>query len=338
MLQVNMDDIRVEGDVRRREFITLLGGAAVALLDPDCALAQEARKVKRMGFLRMGPPPSAWLEGLRHGLRELGYIEGRNLTIEFGLAPNAAQVPDFAAELVRLKVAVILASGTPAVLAAKDAAGTIPVVFVAAIDPVATGLVASLARPGGNVTGLTNTQADITGKQLQLLMELLPELSRIAVMVRPTSHASTRYVEEAETAARALGAQLQILNLGDPIDLEEVLSTAQRATAVIMTDDAVFTAYRTQIADLALKNRLPFISTTSEFVNAGGLMSYGPSTTDLYRRAAAYVGKILNGAKAADLPVEQPTKFELVINLKTAKALGLIVPPILLSRADGLIE
>ena len=169
------------------------------------------------------------------------------------------------------------------------------------------------------MTGLTNTQADITGKQLQLLIELLPNTAKIAVMVRRASHASTRYVEEAETAARALGAQLQILNLADPTDLEEVLSTAQRASAVIMTDDAVFTAYRTQIADLALKNRLPFISTTSEFVNAGGLMSYGPSTTDLYRRAAAYVGKILNGAKAADLPVEQPTRFELAINLKSSE-------------------
>ena len=265
-------------------------------------------------------------------------IEGGNIAIEFGLASSVAQVPEVAAELVRLKVDLIFASGTPPVLAARDIAGTIPVVFVAAIDPVATGLIASLARPGGNVTGLTNTQADITGKQLQLLSELLPNLSRIAVMVRAASQANARYLEEAEAAARSLGVQLQTLTLRAPEDLEEIFSAAQRASAVVMPDDAVFTAHRTQIAELALKNRLPVIYSTRELVSAGGLMSYGPNTSDLYRRAADYVDKILRGAKPADLPVQQPTKFELIINLTTAKALGLDVPPLLLARADEVIE
>jgi putative ABC transport system substrate-binding protein len=324
--------------MRRREFIALLGGATIALPWLLGTQAQEAAKIKRIGFLRIERPPSAWIDALRQGLRELGHIEGRNIAIEFGLASSAAQVPEIAAELVRLKVAVIVASGTPPVFAAKDAAGVIPVVFVAAIDPVATGLVASLARPGGNVTGLTNTQADITGKQLQLLRELLPSLSSIAVMVRATSQASARYVEEAETAARTLGVQMRVLTVRDAEELEGILSTAQRVGAVVMTDDAVFTAHRVQIAELALKHKLPFISSTSEFVNAGGLMSYGPSTTDLYRRAATYVDKILRGEKPGDLPVEQPTKFELVINLKAAKALGLAIPPLLLARADEVIE
>ena len=282
--------------MKRRQFITLLGAAAAAR--PITARAQEASKVRRLGFLRIGPPPSAWIEGLRQGLRELGYIDGRNIAIEFGLASSVAQLPEVVAELVRLKVDVIFASGTPPVLAARDAAGAIPVVFVAAIDPVATGLVASLAHPGGKVTGLTNTQADITGKQLQLLSELLPNLFRIAIIARATSEASARYLEEAETAARSLGVQLQVLILRDPGDLEEIFGAAQGASAVVVPDDAVFTAHRTQIAELALKNRLPFICSTREFVSAGGLMSYGPNTSDLYRRAADYVDKILERDQA----------------------------------------
>jgi putative ABC transport system substrate-binding protein len=277
---------------------------------------------------------------LWQGLRELGYVEGRDIAIEFRLAPSVAELPAFAAELVRLEVDVIVASGTPPVLAlaAGDAAGTIPVVFVAAVDPVATGLVASLARPQGNVTGLTNTQADITGKQIQLLRELLPNLSSIGVMVRTSSQAKARYLEEAEAAAGSLGLQLKILSLRDPSDVEEVFSAARGVSAVVLTDDAVFTAHRVQIAELARNNRVPVISTTKEFVQAGGLMSYGPNTTDLYRRAASYLDKILKGAKPADLPVEQPTKFELVINIEAAKALDLTIPAILLARADDVIE
>jgi ABC-type uncharacterized transport system substrate-binding protein len=294
--------------------------------------------VRRLGFLRVGPPPDAWIDGLRQGLRQHGYIDGQNITIEFGLVSSAAQLPDAVAKLVGLGVDAIIASGTPPLLAAKDATGSIPVVFVAAVDPVATGMVASLARPGGNVTGLTNTQADITGKQLQLLKELVPNLARIALVVRAKSQASIRYLEEAETAARALGVVLQVLAMREPQELEGILSVARGASALLLTDDAVFTANRTRIANLALEGRLPSISSTSEFVRAGGLMSYGPNTTDLYRRVATHVDKILKGARPADLPVEQPTTFELVINSKTAKALGIVVPPLLLARADEVIE
>ena len=324
--------------MKRREFISFVGSGMVALRWPLGAQAQERGNVRRIGFLRVGPPPAAWIEALRQGLRELGHIEGQNIAIEFGLASSAAQLPDAAAKLVQLKVDVIFASGTPPLLVAKDAAGMIPVVFVAAIDPVATGLVANLARPGGNITGLTNTQADITAKHLQLLRELLPNLSRIAILVRATSQASARYVEEAETAAQTLRVQLQTFPVRDPQELEVIFSASHGLSAVLLTDDAMFTANRTQIAELALKKRLPLITSTSEFVKAGCLMSYGPNTADLYRRAAAHVDKILNGVEAAELPVEQPTKFELVINRKTADALGLEVPPMLLALANEVIE
>jgi putative ABC transport system substrate-binding protein len=321
--------------VRRREFIALLGAAAAWPLAID---AQELGNVKHIGFLRVGPPPAAWIEAPRQGLRELGYIEGQNIAIELGLTSSVAQLPDAAARLVSSKVHVIFASGTPPLLVAKDAAGMIPVVFVAAIDPVATGVVANLARPGGNITGLTNTQADITGKHLQLLRELLPNLSRVAILVRANSQASGRYVEEAETAARTLGVQLEVSRLGDPRELEPIFSAAQGVSAVLLTDDAIFTANRMQIAELSLKSRLPLITSTIEFVKSGCLMSYGPNTADLYRRAATHVDKILKGAKPGELPVEQPIKFELAINRKTADVLGLMVPPLLLARADEIIE
>jgi len=327
-------------DVRRRELIASVGGAAVALHWPLGARPEAAGEIRRIGFLRVGPPPPAWIEGLRQGLREFGYIEGRDIAIELRLAESVADLPAFTAELARLKVDVIVASGTPPVLAlaAGDAAGAIPVVFVAAIDPVATGLVASLARPQGNVTGLTNTQADITGKQIQLLKELLPSLSSVGVLVRTSSQAKARYLEEAEAAAVRSGLELKILSLRDPGDIEKVFRAARRVSAVVLTDDAVFTALRAQIAELARKNRVPVISSTGEFVHAGGLISYGPNTTDLYRRAASYLDKILKGAKPADLPVEQPTKLEMVVNLKTAEELGITIPPSILLRADELIE
>jgi putative ABC transport system substrate-binding protein len=235
-------------------------------------------------------------------------------------------------------VDVIVASGTPSVLPARDAAGTIPVVFVAAIDPVATGLVGSLARPGGNVTGVTAMQADITGKRLELLRELLPNLSRIALMVRATSQANAQYVQEAQAAAQSLGLQLQILSLLDATKLEETIAVARGTSALIVADDAVFTTHRTQIAQLALSNRLPTVYGFGDMVHAGGLLAYGPHYKDLYRRAATQVHKILQGAKPADLSIEQPTKFELVLNMRTAKALGLTVSPALLARADELIE
>ena len=321
--------------VRRRWFLI---GAGALLAAPLAAEAQQAGKVHRIGLLRVGPPPPSFIEPFWQGLRELGYVEGKSIIIEYGLAQSVAQLPELAAGLIRLKVDVLVASGTPSVLPAKNATSTIPVVFVAAIDPVATGVVASLARPGGNVTGVSAVHADVTGKRLQLLKELLPKLSRIAFLVRATSPATAQYVKEAELAARTLGIQLQILTVRDPDDFEGAFSAARGASALLQVDDAMLTAHRTQLADLALKNGLPTISGFSETVEAGGLMSYGPRYGDLYRRAATQVHKILRGAKPSDLPVEQPTRFELVINLKTAKALGLAIPHSLLARADRVIE
>jgi putative ABC transport system substrate-binding protein len=313
----------------------------LAISIPSVLLAvevQQAGKVNRIGFLRFGQIPPTYLEGFRQGLRELGYLEGRNIIIEYGLAQSTAQIPDVAAELVRRKVDVLVASGTPSVLPAKNATSTIPVMFVAAIDPVAMGVVASLARPGGNVTGLSAVHADLTGKRLQLLRELLPKLSGMAFLVRATSPATAQYVKEAELAARTLGVQLRVLAVRDSSDFEGAFSEARDANALLVVDDAVMTAHRTQIAELALRNRQPTMYGLSEMVEAGGLISYGPHYGDLYRRAAMHVHKILKGAKPADLPVEQPTKFELVINLKTAKALGLTIPQSLLLRADEAIE
>jgi ABC-type uncharacterized transport system substrate-binding protein len=312
---------------------------ALSVLPPLAVEAQQqAEKVYRVGFLRFGSTPPAFIGGFRQGLRELGYVEGQNLVIEYGLAQSEAQLPDVAAGLVRRKVDVLVASGVPSVLPAKNATSTIPVVFVAAIDPVATRVVASLSRPGGNVTGVTVMQAVLTGKRLELLKELLPKLSRIAVLVRATSPAAAQYVQEAEVAARTLGISLQVLTVREPRDLEGAFSAAQGASALLQSDDAVFTAHRSQIAELAIKNRLPLVTGVHEVVEAGGLMAYGAHTGELHRRAATYVDKILKGAKPADLPVEQPTKFELVINLKTAKALGLTIPQSLLVRADEIIR
>jgi putative ABC transport system substrate-binding protein len=321
--------------MERRRFMAVIAGGLVAA---PVAAAQQAGKVYRVGFLRVGPPPPSFIEPFREGLRELGYVEGQSIIIEYGLAESVAQLPELAAKLLRLKVDVLVASGTPSVVPARNATSMSPVVFVAAIDPVATGVVASLARPGGNVTGVSAVHADAMGKRMQLLKEVLPKASRIAIMVRATSPATAQYVKEAEVAARTLGMQLQILPMRDPGDFEGAFSSAKGASALLQVDDAMLTANRTQIADLALKTRLPTISGLSETVEAGGLMSYGPHYGDLYRLAATQVHKILKGAKPADLPVEQPTKFELVINLRTAKALGLTIPPSLLRRADQIIQ
>lgn len=318
---------------------TFLATVAFGLLAVACAApAQQTDKVHRIGLLRVGPPPPSFIEPFRQKLRDLGYVEGQNLFIEYGLAQSVAQLPELAAELLGLKVNVLVASGTPSVMPASEATSTIPVVFVAAIDPVATGLVASLARPGGNVTGVSAVHADAIGKRLQLLKELFPEASRVALMVRAASPATAQYVKEAELAARVLAMQVQILMVRDPGDFEQAFTAARGASALLQVDDAMFTANRIQIAELALKNRIPTISGLSETVAAGGLMSYGPHYGDLYRSAALQVHKILRGAQPADLPVEQPTTFELVINLKTAKALGMAIPPSLLMRADQVIE
>ena len=322
--------------MQRREFITLLGGAVVAW--PIAARAEEAEKARRIGFLRVGSPPAAFIGGFRQGMREQGLVENQHFIIEYGLAQSAAQVPDAAAELVRRKVDIIVASGTPSVLPARNAAGQTPVVFVATLDPVATGLVASLASPGRNITGMTSISGDIIAKRLQLTKELLPNLTRIAILVRELSPTAAQYVQESQTAARNLGVALQILTERNPKDLDEIFVAVQRPSALVVADDAEFTARRAQIAELALKNRLATVSGLREMVEAGGLMAYGASFGELYRRAASQVRKILQGVNPGSIPVEQPTKFEFILNMRTAKALGLTVSPQLLARADEIID
>jgi putative tryptophan/tyrosine transport system substrate-binding protein len=327
--------------MNRRKFLSTLSGGLLAA--PLAAEAQRVVKPYRVGFLRAGPPPPPWIAAFRQSLRELAWVEGQNIVIDYAIGQRLSQLPELAAELVRRKVDVLVASGGPSVLPAKNATSTIPVVFVASLDPIATGLVPSLARPGGNVTGTTTMYADAIGKQLQLLSELFPKISHIAVLVRDNPESSTQVqrVREAELAARSLGLQLQITRVRDPRDPREfdaAFNAVRGATALIQLDDAVFTETRTQVAQLALKYRLPAMVGHRQIVEAGGLLSYGADIEDLYRHAAVYVDKILKGAKPGDLPIEQPTKFELVINLKTAKALGLTIPPSLLQRADQVIE
>ncbi len=321
--------------MNRRSFIVAVGAGFAA---PLAAEAQQAEKVYRVGFLRNGPPPDTFIEGLRRGLRDLGYFEGQNLSIEYGLADSADQLPNVAARLVRLNVDVLLASGTPPVPVAKSATQKIPVVFIASIDPVATGIVASLARPGGNVTGFAGIHADLMGKRLELLREAVHRQSRVAVMFQATNPGNAQYLRQAEIAARALGIQLQLLAVRKADDFERVFGEARGAGGLIQFDDVIFTSHRRQLVELAVKHQLPAMYGAREFVDAGGLISYGPDYPDLYRRSATYLDKIFRGAKPADLPVEQPTKFELVINLKTTKALGLTIPPSLLLRADQVTE
>jgi putative tryptophan/tyrosine transport system substrate-binding protein len=321
--------------VNRRAFIVGIGSAVAWKL---VARAQEVSKVKHIGFLRVGLPPASFIDGFRRGLRESGLIEGQHFVIEYGLAQRAAEMPAAAAGLVRHGVDIIVASGTPSVLPARDAAGQIPVVFVGTLDPVGTGLVASLARPGGNVTGSTSISGDVIAKRLQMIRELLPNLARIAILVRESSPTAAQYVLESKTAARNLGIDLQIEHERRPDDLDGMFVAVKGSSALLVADDAEFTAHRAQIAELALRHQLPFVSGLREMVEAGGLMAYGASFRDLYRRAGSHVHKILQGAKPADLPVEQPTRFELVLNMRTAKALGLTIPPSLLALADGVIE
>jgi ABC-type uncharacterized transport system substrate-binding protein len=285
--------------VDRRAFLASSLGLLAA---PLVAQAQPAGRVHRIGLLRVGVPPATFIEPFRQGLRELGYVEGHSFIIEYGLAGNVEQLPETAAELLRRKVDVLVASGTPSVVPAKNATKTVPVVFVAAIDPVATGVVASLARPGGNVTGVSAVFADAMGKRVQLVKELFPKATKIGFLVRATSPATPQYVKEVEGAARILGLQVQILRVRDPADLDGALRSAQGASALLQVDDAMLTTNRARIADLALKYRLPSISGLSETVEAGGLMSYGPHYGALYRQAARQVDKILRGIQARRPP------------------------------------
>lgn len=294
--------------------------------------AQQTKKVPRIGILPPGPISERvhlW-EAFRQGLRELGYVEGQNITLVFPSGEvKPERLPHLAAELVNLKVDVIVAAATVAVQAAKEATKTIPIVMPIAADPVGTGLVASLARPGGNVTGLTTIASDLSGKRLELLKEVVPRLSRVAVLSNPTSANVPPQMRETEVTARALAVQLQRLEVRGPDDFDRVFqaATKERAGALITLDDAFVFTQRTRIVKLAAKNRLPAIYGFREFVDAGGLMSYAANLSDMYRRAATYVDKILKGAKPADLPVEQPMKFEFIINLKAAKHIALTIPP-----------
>jgi putative ABC transport system substrate-binding protein len=327
----------------RRAFIGTLAGGFLAA--PRAANAQPAAKVYRLGLLGGSPPNSpggrrAW-EGFFQGMRELGYVEGQNILVEgrwYG--ERTDRLPALAAELVRLKVDVIVAGAAPAPEAAQRATSMIPIVMANHNDPVGSGLVVSLARPGRNVTGLSTIAPELVGKRLQLLKEAVPGISRVAVLWNPTVTTQALELREAKVAAESLKVQLQLLEARAPSDFAAAFSamTKGRAGGVLILNSSMFYAERTRIAEIAAQSRVPAIYAVKEFAEAGGLMTYGINLHENFRRAATYVDKILKGAKPADLPVEQPTKFELVINLKTAKALGLTLPPALLQRADEVIQ
>jgi len=309
------------------------------------AAAQPPEKVPRVGYLIPGshsdPQRQRLLEAFRQGLRELGYVDGQNIAIESRWAEGKDdRLPALAADLVRSKVDIIVAQSGAATQAAQQATRTIPIVMSLSNDAVGSGLVASLARPGGNVTGLTIMVPDLAGKQLQLLKEVVPKVSRVALLTNPDNPSSARFVREAEAAARALGVRLQTLETRNPQEIVSAFAamSRERAGALLILPDGIFLSQRRQIGELATKRRLPSVYGVGEYAEAGGLMAYGANHIDLVRRAATYVDKILKGAKPADLPVAQPTKFELVINLRTAKAIGLTIPPSLLQRADQIID
>jgi putative tryptophan/tyrosine transport system substrate-binding protein len=325
--------------MRRREFISLIGGAAAW---PLAARAQRGGKIWRVGMLDSTSPTvnAANFDALRRGMREHGYVEGQNLVIEYRSADGRNErYPELAAELVRLKVDVIVTRGTPAVLAVRSATATIPVVMAAIAEPP-TAVIASLAHPGGNVTGLSAFTSELELKRVELIREVVPGVARVAAMYNMDNPVFLTRWQRLEEAAGSVGFQPQLLDVREPRDLERAFdkAMAQRADALIVSNDSLTLANRKRIAELAAMHRLPAIYGSREFVDAGGLIAYAVKLPDQYRRAATYVDKILKGAKPADLPVEQPTKFELVVNLKTAKALGLDVPPTLLATADEVIE
>jgi len=329
--------------ISRRTFVGALAGGLLAV--PLAAEAQQTAKIARIGYLAVYRAPSPHLgEAFRQGLRDLRYVEGRNVVIEFRDAEGKLdRLPALAAELVALQVDVIVAPNTATVLAAKQATRTIPVVFAVVADPVASGFVTSLARPGGNVTGLSLLAPELVGKCLELLKQAVPGVSRVAVLWQPGGLGELtekNMLKEADVAARALGVGVQVVEARHPADLDRAFSDMIRARADALTvlGTPMFMNERRRLVELPAMHRLPTVYSLREFADAGGLLSYGANQADLYRRAAYYVDKILRGAKPADLPVEQPTKFELVVNLKTAKALGLSISPALLARADQVIE
>ena len=327
----------------RRGRLRLLSLALALLVAPHIAHAQQPKKMPRIGVLSPFSPTfgSALVEVFRQGLRDLRYVEGQNITFEYRWAEGKYdRLPSLAAELVRLDVDIIVATATPAIQAAQQATSTISIVMAISNDPVESGFVASLARPGGNVTGLSLQSQELSGKRLELLKEAIPKLSRVAVLWNASNPSHTLLRRETEAAARALGLRLQLLEVRGPTEFDGAFSamTRDRARALAMLPDGFFRDQQRRILDLAAKSRLPAMYWSREFVDAGGLMAYGANIPDLFRRAATFVDKILKGAKPADLPVEQPTRFDLVLNLKTAKALGLTFPQSILIRADQVIR
>jgi putative ABC transport system substrate-binding protein len=325
--------------MRRREFIALVGGAAAW---PIAARAQQPRKLPTIGFLGAGTRPawSQWTAAFLQRLRELGWIEGRTVVIEYRWAEGRSErYAEIAAELVRLKVEIIVTGGAEAVIAAKRATSVIPIIFAVAADPLGTGLVASLARPGGNATGLSVQFTDLAGKRLELLREVIPGLRRLAIMANVASPSAALELHEAQTTAHTLGLNVTSSEIRRAEDIAPAFEAFRsRVEALYVCSDPLFVTNRTRVSTLALSARLPTMHGIREHVDVGGLMSYGPNFPDLWRRSGDYVDKILRGAKTADIPVEQPTNFDFVINLTTAKALGLTVPPTLLATADEVIE
>jgi putative tryptophan/tyrosine transport system substrate-binding protein len=330
-------------DVRRREFITLLGGAAVAW--PLAVYAQVVSTVRRIGFLLPGVARTTagrgLLEAFRQGLKEHGWLEGQNLSVEYRFAEGKEDLlPEIAAELVQLRLEIIVAEGTAAIQAAKNAMQTVPIVMATSNDPIGSGLIASLNRPGGNITGLSLQTQDLGGKRLQLLTEIVPGLARVAVLSNPANPSSVPNLQQMQAPAQSLGIELHVVEVRAPDRFESAFAalTAARAGALIVLPDGMLYSQHPRIVTFTAASRLPALFPEKEVAEAGGLIAYGPSIPDSFRRAAAYVDKILRGAKPADLPVAQPTKFELVINHQTARLLGLTVPPSLLSVADEVIE
>jgi putative ABC transport system substrate-binding protein len=328
--------------MRRREFITLLGSAAVTW--PVTAYAQQS-KVFRLGYLEPGSPSDPVEANLRRqfllGMRDLGYVEGRHFTIEDRNADgHLDRLPALAAELAHLPVDILVVAGEASIRAAKQATDEIPIVMTLAADPVGTGLVPSLAHPGSNVTGMSGLAADMAGKRVELLKEIVPSAARVVVLWNSNNQSKVVEWKDAEIAARAVGLILRSVEVRAPEELDRAFTAIvhEKPDALITFAESLTLAFRQQIGRFALTNRLPMISELREFALEGGLVSYGTSRSDLWRRSASYVDKIIHGANAGDLPVEQPTRFEMVINLKTAQAIGLEVPPTLLSRADEVIE